>query len=364
MQRFNNSILKRHAPKTNKLQQYCCLAVGSRDRSLSVWMTALQRPLVVIHDLFQDTILDLSWSTDRNILLACSTDGTVACLQFTSAELGTPLSEDDKNALYQRMYGKSANIDMNEKTGKGMIIEYAEMINNDDKSAVSHTDRNRSPTREPTTEISVQNNNLEMLSVSASTAALPIPAGVLSPKPAIHKQIETRRADGRRRITPMFIPLSQELSDCAPELNSSSRSTSTIMVDTSTTVVADDTEAPVAMATMPVHRDPVSTTMLAPKRVTETAEKTQLSSRLSTMAPVKSKTVLTEGSTTVPIAVEQQKTTTIGAGQQQPTPQHQSPTKFNVLSAGKAIPLQGTFARWLGEYRVNVSVCLLLSCCI
>lgn len=70
--------------------------MGSRDRSLSVWMTALQRPLVVIHDLFQDSILDLSWSTDNNILLACSTDGTVACLQFAPNELGTPLSEDDK----------------------------------------------------------------------------------------------------------------------------------------------------------------------------------------------------------------------------------------------------------------------------
>lgn len=51
--RFHNSIMMRTAPKTSKTQQYCCLAVGSRDKSLSVWMTALQRPLVVIYDLFQ-----------------------------------------------------------------------------------------------------------------------------------------------------------------------------------------------------------------------------------------------------------------------------------------------------------------------
>lgn len=63
-------------------------------------MTALQRPLIVIHEIFQDTILDLSWSTDRNILLACSTDGTIACLQFEPAELGTPLSEDDKVSFF------------------------------------------------------------------------------------------------------------------------------------------------------------------------------------------------------------------------------------------------------------------------
>lgn len=62
--RFHNSIMKRSAPKTNKTQQYCCVAIGSRDRTLSVWLTALQRPMLVIHDLFQDSILDLSWSSD------------------------------------------------------------------------------------------------------------------------------------------------------------------------------------------------------------------------------------------------------------------------------------------------------------
>lgn len=59
-------------------------------------MTSLQRPLVVIYDLFNDSILDLSWSRDKNILLACSTDGTVAGLMFSEDELGTSLSPDDK----------------------------------------------------------------------------------------------------------------------------------------------------------------------------------------------------------------------------------------------------------------------------
>lgn len=59
-------------------------------------MTALQRPLVVVNDLFQDSILDLSWNTENHILLACSTDGTVACLQFAPEELGTPLSQENK----------------------------------------------------------------------------------------------------------------------------------------------------------------------------------------------------------------------------------------------------------------------------
>lgn len=337
------------------------MAVGSRDRSLSVWMTALQRPLVVIHDLFQDTILDLSWSTDQNILLACSTDGTVACLLFTSAELGTPLSEDDKNSLYQRMYGKSANIHMNEKTGKDMIVEYAELINNDNEKSNHSCSNNKTLAQDicsgggVTTEISVQNNNLEMLSVTPSTV-LPMPIGVLSPKPAIHKQIETRTADGRRRITPMFIPLSQELSESAPELSSSSRSAGLIQLEKSTAiemnesipVIADDNSSTVAV---PVHKDLVSTVVTVPKRIVEPPEKTQLSSRLTAIAaPIRSKPITMQESASSTVIAE-----TCVQQQKIPPLQHQSPTKFNALSAGKAIPLQGTFARSFGEYRVNVS---------
>ena len=40
-----------------------CCAIGSRDRSISVWLTSLKRPLVVIHDLFEDSILDLTWDS-------------------------------------------------------------------------------------------------------------------------------------------------------------------------------------------------------------------------------------------------------------------------------------------------------------
>lgn len=56
----------------------------------------MQRPLVVIYDLFEDSVMDLSWSTDRHILLACSKDGTVACVMFSDEELGTSISKEDK----------------------------------------------------------------------------------------------------------------------------------------------------------------------------------------------------------------------------------------------------------------------------
>lgn len=104
--------MKRIEPVKKKQQQYCVLAVGSRDRSLSIWLTALQRPLVVVHDLFKDSILDLSWSRDRNILLACSTDGSIAGMIFNENELGTALSSEDK-VFY-------TNVQSNEKNNNNL----------------------------------------------------------------------------------------------------------------------------------------------------------------------------------------------------------------------------------------------------
>lgn len=226
--RFHGSIMMRTAPKTSKTQQYCVLAVGSRDKSLSVWMTALQRPLVVIHEVFQDSVLDMSWSTDGYILMACSGDGTVIFIQFNEKDLGTPLSENEKNVLYQRMYGKGFH-DMNVSTDKDSIIENAEQLNSSALQAqgpptmismpppsTNLLPKTSTPTAEPTIQLenyskiasrmegTLTAGEINIIS-SSTTTAISSPA-----KQAIHKQIETRTKDGKRRITPMFIPVSQD----------------------------------------------------------------------------------------------------------------------------------------------------------
>ena len=69
-----------------------CCAIGSRDRSISVWLTSLKRPLVVIHDLFEDSILDLTWDSKGQILMATSWDGTIAVIEFRLDEIGEQMS--------------------------------------------------------------------------------------------------------------------------------------------------------------------------------------------------------------------------------------------------------------------------------
>uniref|UniRef100_A0A8C8CQB7 Protein HIRA n=1 Tax=Oncorhynchus tshawytscha TaxID=74940 RepID=A0A8C8CQB7_ONCTS len=128
--KFNPKIFKkkqRNGSSPKPSCPYCCCAVGSKDRSLSVWLTSLKRPLVVIHDLFDKSIMDISWTLNGLGILVCSMDGTVAYLNFSQDELGDPLNEDEKNAIHQNIYGKSLAI-TTEAQLSTTIIENPEML--------------------------------------------------------------------------------------------------------------------------------------------------------------------------------------------------------------------------------------------
>ncbi|KAI6181814.1 Protein HIRA [Aphelenchoides besseyi] len=65
-----------------------CMAVGSADRSLSIWLfPELSRPLCVIKNLFPGTILDMSWH--ENNLALIGIDGSLRCIRFEKEEIGT-----------------------------------------------------------------------------------------------------------------------------------------------------------------------------------------------------------------------------------------------------------------------------------
>ncbi|XP_048370500.1 LOW QUALITY PROTEIN: protein HIRA [Sphaerodactylus townsendi] len=128
--KFNPKIFKKkhkNGSSTKPSCPYCCCAVGSKDRSLSVWLTCLKRPLVVIHELFDKSIMDISWTLNGLGILVCSMDGSVAFLDFSQDELGDPLSEEEKSNIHQSTYGKSLAI-MTEAHLSTTIIENPEML--------------------------------------------------------------------------------------------------------------------------------------------------------------------------------------------------------------------------------------------
>ncbi|CAG5051169.1 unnamed protein product [Parnassius apollo] len=196
--RFNSNIFVKEGKKC------CCAAVGSRDRALSIWLTSLKRPLVVVHDLFSDSVLDLSWSSDGLNLLACSSDGTVACVQFTNKEIGTPLTLEEKNAFYEKIYGKCL---VNESGGdltSNLLVECPEIL-----LAREKQEAKKEAAKEETTPKSEKSQSVPATTPPVCSGISVTPSGALISTPVrpIDRQIETRTSDGKRRITPVFIPL-------------------------------------------------------------------------------------------------------------------------------------------------------------
>lgn len=132
--RFNRHLLldtkvatSANEKKKKQPRPHCCLAIGSRDRAVSVWCTNLRRPLLVMHDLFTSSVLDLSWSPCGKRLMACSWDGSVSFMEFSEEEIGKKLSDDRTCEYMEKLYGK--NIGKNDgNNDTGMFIEDPEIL--------------------------------------------------------------------------------------------------------------------------------------------------------------------------------------------------------------------------------------------
>ena len=82
-------------------KEFACCAVGGEDATVSIWLAHLARPLAVIKDCFDSSVTDLTWSSSKSLLLACSLDGSVCCCQFGRDEIGTPISDAQQSKLLQ-----------------------------------------------------------------------------------------------------------------------------------------------------------------------------------------------------------------------------------------------------------------------
>ncbi|PAN32663.1 hypothetical protein PAHAL_5G503000 [Panicum hallii] len=90
---------------TKEQQPYNVIAIGSQDRTITVWTTASARPLFVAKHFFSQSVVDLSWSPDGYSLFACSLDGSVANFHFEAKELGYRLSDSEMDELKRNRYG-------------------------------------------------------------------------------------------------------------------------------------------------------------------------------------------------------------------------------------------------------------------
>lgn len=122
--KFNHSMFRKHfsngqevkSPSTGwangtskstgkEHQPYNVIAIGSQDRTITVWTTASARPLFVAKHFFTQSVVDLSWSSDGYALFASSLDGSVATFHFEMKELGQRLSDTELDELKKSRYG-------------------------------------------------------------------------------------------------------------------------------------------------------------------------------------------------------------------------------------------------------------------
>ncbi|KAF8359581.1 hira-1, partial [Pristionchus pacificus] len=86
-----------------RVSKISLFAVGSRDKSLSVWALPVNsRPLVVINNFFKHSIMDASWKGTN--LVCCSQDGTVRTLIFDETSVGRMLRQQEMSDMCYELY--------------------------------------------------------------------------------------------------------------------------------------------------------------------------------------------------------------------------------------------------------------------
>eukprot|EP01024_Parvocaulis_polyphysoides_P068196 TRINITY_DN8276_c0_g1_i1.p1 TRINITY_DN8276_c0_g1~~TRINITY_DN8276_c0_g1_i1.p1 ORF type:complete len:734 (+),score=101.17 TRINITY_DN8276_c0_g1_i1:333-2204(+) len=84
-----------------------CIALGSSDRSISVWTMDKSRPVIILTKLFKKSVSGISWSSDGNLLLASSFDGSACFVRFGKEDLGERLSATELKEMMDNMYGRT-----------------------------------------------------------------------------------------------------------------------------------------------------------------------------------------------------------------------------------------------------------------
>ncbi|GMG98458.1 hypothetical protein Nepgr_000298 [Nepenthes gracilis] len=204
-------------------QPYNIIAIGSQDRTITVWTTASPRPLFVAKHFFSQSVVDLSWSPDGYSLFASSLDGTVATFYFDIKELGQRLSDDELDELKRSRYGDVRGLQTNlAESPAQLLLEAAaakllasKKLTSDVQQSqpLSNSSIGLGPPQKLTESQAENGKKSEVVGSDCSNKV-----GNSAPVSSPVKQKEYRRPDGRKRIIPeaVGLPPRQENSTMAP----------------------------------------------------------------------------------------------------------------------------------------------------
>ncbi|VDP40129.1 unnamed protein product [Soboliphyme baturini] len=223
-------------------------------------MPVCRRPIVVLYNLFKNTVMDIAWSEDGHILLACSSDGTIAACSFLPSELGRPLSPPEKLDLLRRYYGK-VSVTVNASADpRDYCFTNTEVIENPEILALRRQEKEkRDQSKAKNGTAGLKPAEVTTPSNTDREALLPPPAAEVKP---VATQIEVRTKEGKRKITPVFLG-SSVIAD-----------SSSCWFDSSSTTSAANIEAVGTVATVSSTQSsmlPSSTTQRSPTKLGNTS---------------------------------------------------------------------------------------------
>ncbi|XP_017606474.1 protein HIRA isoform X2 [Gossypium arboreum] len=198
-------------------QPYNVIAIGSQDRTITVWTTASPRPLFVAKHFFGQSVVDLSWSPDGYSLFACSLDGTVATFHFEAKELGHRLSDAELDELKRSRYGDVRGRQSNlAESPAQLLLEAASAKQTTSKKVALDVQQSQIPAKPPV-ELGLANKSSEPQNNDGKKSGLAASDGLNKAMSSARisspvKQREYRRADGRKRIIPevVGVPIQQK----------------------------------------------------------------------------------------------------------------------------------------------------------
>lgn len=188
------------------LQPYNVIAIGSQDRTITVWTTASPRPLFVAKHFFTQSVVDLTWSPDGYSVFACSLDGTVATFHFDVNEIGYKLTDAELNDLKTNRYGDVRGRQGNlAETPAQLLLEAAsakQTLSKKTNTVVPESRASLKPSADlgVTTKVNktIVNDGKKTDDAIGDVSNKVVSARMSSPV----KQKEYRRPDGRKRIIP------------------------------------------------------------------------------------------------------------------------------------------------------------------
>uniref|UniRef100_A0A158Q446 Protein HIRA n=1 Tax=Dracunculus medinensis TaxID=318479 RepID=A0A158Q446_DRAME len=187
-----------------KLLHVCCFAMGSRDKTLSVWLIPnVSRPLVVLQRLFKHSILDLN---DFHLTIS-SMDGSIKSILLNAREVGRLLSSKEMGDMCERLYSRrplqycdsSLNCSSTVTNGSKFVDDLAnlnreKMVTVSDKfeKVLSEEQKKSDAISQKNNEDGKQKQDVEQTK-NISASSVPV------------VQAESRTKSNKRRIQPLFV---------------------------------------------------------------------------------------------------------------------------------------------------------------